>query len=188
MHWFNHLCSTFNCFRSSAIAPIWNSFCYGQNSLGWLLAKNQLSHCLRARQTALGQISPGLCGCQSILSWSSYISIFLIIQGGPPLSQKSLMRFPLLRFLAKICIKYRKHGSSSFSHTFKIYIPKMSKVLSDGSTQFKDIHFNFLFMILPKKILKMFRRVFSLIKKICFLIQIHEFLRSLTWTNMLFWF
>ena len=37
------------------------------------------------------------------------------------------------------------------------------------------IHFNFLFMILHKKVSKMFRRVFSLIKKICFMIQIHEF-------------
>ena len=50
------------------------------------------------------------------------------------------------------------------------------------------IHFNFLLMILHKKVTKMFRRVFSLIKKICFVIQIHEFLQSLTRTNMLFRF
>ena len=42
------------------------------------------------------------------------------------------------------------------------------------------IHFNSLFKILFKKVSKMFRRVFSLIKRICFMIQIHEFLQSLT--------
>ena len=50
------------------------------------------------------------------------------------------------------------------------------------------IHFNSLFMILHKKVSKMFRRVFLLIKEICFVIQIHEFLQSLTQTNILFQF
>ena len=44
----------------------------------------------------------------------------------------------------------------------------------------KDIHFSFVLMILHKKVSKMFRTVFLLIKKICFMIQIHEFLQSLT--------
>ena len=38
------------------------------------------------------------------------------------------------------------------------------------------MHFNFLFKVLHKKVSKMFRRVFSLIKKICFMIQKHELL------------
>ena len=49
-----------------------------------------------------------------------------------------------------------------------------------------QIRFNFLFMILHKKVSKMFRKVFSFIKKICFMNQNHEFLQSFTWFNKLF--
>ena len=41
-------------------------------------------------------------------------------------------------------------------------------------------------MILHKKADKMLKRVFSLIKKICFMIQIHDFLQSMTGNNLIF--
>ena len=46
------------------------------------------------------------------------------------------------------------------------------------------IHFNSLFMILHKKVSKMLRRVFLLIKRIDFMIQIHESFQSLTRTTI----
>ena len=46
-----------------------------------------------------------------------------------------------------------------------------------------ETYFNFLFSILHQKVSKMLRRVFSLIWKICFMIQMHEFFKSLTRTN-----
>ena len=50
--------------------------------------------------------------------------------------------------------------------------PKSCQMAAQNS----KIHFNVLFMILHKKLSKMFIKVFSLIKKICFMIQSHEFL------------
>ena len=50
--------------------------------------------------------------------------------------------------------------------------PKSCQMAAQNS----KIHLNVLFMILLKKLSKMFIKVFSLIKKICFMIQSHEFL------------
>ena len=87
---------------------------------------------------------------------------------------------------AKICIKYRKYGNSSFSHTLLTLFLKCPKSCQMAGHNFK-IHFNFLFMILQKKAFKMLKIVFSLIESsICFMMQIHEFLKSLTRTNILF--
>ena len=61
--------------------------------------------------------------------------------------------------VSKICIKYRKHENPSFSHTFNTPIFRMSKVLSDGSTQFKDIHFIF-FHNFTWKVSKMLKKFF----------------------------
>ena len=62
--------------------------------------------------------------------------------------------------------------------------PKSCQMAAHNS----KIHFIFQFMILHNKVSKIFRKVLSLIKKTCFMIQSHEFLQSFTWINMLFWF
>ena len=74
----------------------------------------------------------------------------------------------------KICIKYRKHWSSSFSHTFNCVwqwyrgpIFRMPKVLSDGSTWFKDT-FQFLFWFYIRKYLKSLKETSHRLRKYVF--------------------
>ena len=58
------------------------------------------------------------------------------------------------------------------------------KVLTDGTTCFKDIHFYFIFMFLHKEVSGMQKKI--LIKGEHSMIQILDFMQALARNNMLF--
>ena len=61
------------------------------------------------------------------------------------------------------------------------------KVLTDGTTCLRDKHFDFLFMLLYKKA-SVIQKMFLLIKRVLFMIQIHDFVQSLARNSIPLWF
>jgi hypothetical protein len=71
----------------------------------------------------------------------------------------------------------------------KRWFEKMSsdKVLTNGTTCLKDMHLDFLSMFCIRKYLEC-KKIYLLIRSEFFMIQIHDFVKSLARNSMLLWF